>query len=179
MNGTIGEIRLFAGNFAPRNWAFCNGNLLEVDQYTALFSILGTTYGGNGRTNFALPDLRGRGALHEGTGPSLSTRRLGEKGGAETVTLNENQIPSHTHTATAIVNADGNAASTNTPSGNVWASPTEDVNGFGSGQTTTLADGAVTVTNAETGGDDSHDNMPPYQVSRYIICLEGIYPNRG
>ncbi|MFY1113097.1 MAG: tail fiber protein, partial [Methanosarcinaceae archaeon] len=94
----IGEIRMFAGNFAPRGWAFCDGQLLPISQNTALFSILGTTYGGDGRTTFGLPDLRGRVPVHAGSGPGLSTVRLGDTGGAETVTLSQAQMPSHNHT---------------------------------------------------------------------------------
>ncbi len=101
MDGTIGEIRGFGGNFPPRSWAFCNGQLLSIAQNQALFSILGTTYGGDGRTTFALPDLRGRVPISEGTGPGLSPHRLGSRSGTETVTLNTLQIPSHTHLATA------------------------------------------------------------------------------
>ena len=100
MEGTIGEIRGFGGNFAPRAWAFCNGQLLSIAQNQALFSILGTTYGGDGRTTFGLPDLRGRMPIGAGTGPGLSTRKLGARSGTDTVTLTRNQIPSHTHTVT-------------------------------------------------------------------------------
>ncbi len=97
----IGEILMFGGNFAPRSWAFCDGQLLSIAQNTALFSILGTTYGGDGRVTFGLPELRGRVAMHPGSGPGLTTRGLGEKGGTETVTLNTTQIPAHNHTATS------------------------------------------------------------------------------
>src|SRR5512132_2194680 len=100
----IAEIRLFAGNFAPRGWATCDGQLLSIAQNTALFSLLGTTYGGNGQTNFALPDLRGRAAIHQGQGPGLSQYVLGEVGGLENVTLITTQIPAHTHTATVTIN---------------------------------------------------------------------------
>jgi len=97
----IAEIGIFAGNFAPRGWAFCNGQILPISQNTALFSLVGTTYGGDGRTTFALPNLQGRAPMHPGTGPGLTTRRLGQSGGVETVTLSEAQMPSHTHTMQA------------------------------------------------------------------------------
>src|SRR4051812_1587744 len=99
----IGEIMMFAGNFAPRGWALCDGSLLSISQNTALFSILGTTFGGNGQTTFGLPDLRGRLPMHPGQGPGRTGRTLGESGGAETVTLNTTQMPAHTHTASATV----------------------------------------------------------------------------
>ena len=97
----VAEIRIFAGNFAPRNWAFCNGQLLPISQNTALFSLIGTTYGGDGRTTTALPNLQGRAPMHAGRGPGLTDRRLGQKGGVETVTLSEAQMPNHTHTLQA------------------------------------------------------------------------------
>ena len=107
----IAEIIMFGGNFAPRGWAFCDGQLLSISSNSALFSILGTTYGGDGRTTFGLPDLRGRVAMHPGSGPGLTQRRLGEKSGMETVTLTTNQIPSHNHTATATASGTGTGTS--------------------------------------------------------------------
>ena len=119
----IGEIRMFAGNFAPRGWAFCDGQLLDIASNNALFAILGTTYGGDGRTTFALPDLRGRVVIGPGTGPGLSSRRLGEKGGEERVVLNTLQIPSHTHTVNveAKLNASSQDVDAQTAQGNVLA----------------------------------------------------------
>ena len=109
----VAEIRIFAGNFAPRSWAFCNGQLLPVSQNTALFSLIGTTYGGDGRTTTALPNLKGRAPMHPGRGPGLTSRRLGQRGGAEMITLSEAQMPSHTHSA----NASNDAATFNDPNG--------------------------------------------------------------
>lgn len=164
----IGEIVLFAGNFAPRGWALCNGQLLAVSQNTALFSILGTTYGGNGQTTFALPDLRGRVPMHHGTGPGLSQRDLGEAGGAETDTLNVNELPPHSHTVKANIN----------PA--VVASPVSAVPGGGNfykGHTdgTTMDPAMIDP----TGGGQPHNNVQPYLGLNFIICLEGIYPSRN
>ncbi len=171
MNGTIGEIRLFAGNFAPRNWAFCDGNLLPISQYTALFSILGTIYGGDGRTTFALPELRGRTVIGPGTGPGLPTYSEGQKGGAPTVTLNINQIPSHNHGFAPP--ASTNAATSPKPENNFPAS----AGGLEYHSSADTTEGAGTTTNQ--GGNGSHENMMPYLTLRYIICLVGTYPSRN
>jgi microcystin-dependent protein len=172
----IGEIVMFAGNFAPRGWALCDGQLLAISSNTALFSILGTTYGGDGRTTFGLPDLRGRAAMHPGTGPGLATRRLGEKGGVENVTLNETQIPAHNHTATGTVQAHAAGPDSESPTGNVLANAesysTQTAN-------TTMAADTVNVTVANTGGNQSHTNVQPYQCVNYIIALQGIFPSRS
>jgi len=167
----IGEVQWFAGNFAPRGWAFCNGQLLPIAQYSALFSILGTTYGGDGRTTFALPDVRGRVIMHQGSGPGLSTRRLGERSGTETATLNVNQIPSHNHA----LRASSGAATEVSPTGNVLASPGR----------TRLYDSGTSNTNmnsssiANTGGNQSHNNMQPFNTLSCIIALQGIFPSRN
>lgn len=179
MDGYIGEIRMFAGNFAPRNWVFCDGSLLSISNYQELFSILGTTYGGDGRTTFGLPDLRGRVAMGNGSGPGLTNHQLGERSGQETVTLSENQIPSHTHVATATVNADSNPGSSTSPGNSVWAAHTEDITAYGTTQNATMAAGAVSVSNAAAGGGGDHTNLQPYLVVNYIICLVGIYPQRN
>lgn len=173
----IGQIIMFGGNFAPRGWALCNGQLLPIAQNTALFSILGTTYGGDGRTTFGLPDLRGRVAMHAGHGPGLSDRRLGSKGGTETNTLNETQIPSHTHAATAhCVDGVGNA---NTAAGNLWAADAGNQsatynNGNESGD---MKNDAISV--APSGGGQSVNNIQPFQVTNYIIALQGLFPSRS
>jgi len=166
----VGEIRMFAGNFAPRGWAFCDGQLLAVSQNDALFSLLGTIYGGDGRTTFGLPDMRGRIPLHAGTGPGLSPRRLGSKSGAETETLTVNQLASHTHTFQAnTAEADSNA-----PQGNVPA----EVLGYRfyreDSQTESLASGAIT----NIGGSRSHTNLMPAICVNFIVALVGIYPSR-
>ncbi len=166
----VGEVRMFAGNFAPRGWAFCDGQLLAVSQNDALFSLLGTIYGGDGRTTFGLPDLRGRIPIHAGSGPGLSPRRLGAKGGAENVTLTVNQLPSHTHDMQAI----GQNANTPNASGNLLAqTPTVDLY-----ITETPVQGMASTAVTNTGGSRSHTNLMPFLCINYIIALFGIYPSR-
>lgn len=174
--GFIGEIRLFAGNFAPRSWAFCDGQLLPISQNTALFSILGTTYGGDGRTTFGLPDLRGRVPLGARTGPGLTNRVLGSRGGTQTETLTVAQIPSHTHSATAhAYNTEGNQS---TPTNNFPAKSGSGDPDYDNGTAnTTLNSGAVTIGN--TGGGSVHNNMQPFLTLNYIICTSGIFPSRN
>ncbi|MDO6596379.1 tail fiber protein [Oceanihabitans sp. 2_MG-2023] len=172
-DGLIGEVQMFAGNFAPRNWAFCNGQLLLISDNTALFSILGTTYGGDGRTTFGLPDLRGRVVIHPGSGPGLSPYSLGQNGGVESVTLSPNQIPSHAHTtqvnATAPVDS---GLETDIPNAAVWAQG----EGYGTTGNTQMSPTAVQLAN--TGGSLPHTNIAPYKAVNYIICLNGYYPSR-
>ncbi|SMF96084.1 Microcystin-dependent protein [Methylomagnum ishizawai] len=198
MDGYIGQITTFAGTFAPRNWHFCDGTVLPIQQYAALYSIIGTTYGGDGRSNFALPDLRGRTIVGAGSGPGLSPRVPGTKSGAETVTLSIAQIPAHTHalTAQANVSIPGTKASTSagnqsSPAGNILSVPS-DGGGLGvqpyaptATANTTMGDSAsatASFSNAPTtatGGGGSHDNMQPYLALNYIICLTGLYPARS
>ena len=167
----IGEIRMFGGNFAPRGWALCNGQLLAISQNTALFSLLGTSFGGDGVTTFALPDLRGRAPMHWGQGPGLTNRILGESAGEEAVTLLGTQIPPHNHTVAA-VSGPGNAGS---PPGGLWAaSSSRDSiysNASPDAQMNPQAIGGG-------GGSQPHDNMSPYLAVTFIIALEGIYPPR-
>lgn len=171
----IGEIKMFAGNFAPRGWAFCDGQLLAIASNSALFSILGTTYGGDGRTSFALPDLRGRVAMHPGSGPGLTPRRLGERGGTETNTLTVNQLPSHNHTATATNPVYDDEANTDDPTGKYPA-----VSGENMYSDQTNVDGALpTITVNHTGGSQSVNNLQPYTTVNYIICLQGLFPSRN
>ncbi|KZL12670.1 Phage Tail Collar Domain protein [Pseudovibrio axinellae] len=165
----VGEIRMFAGSFAPRSWAFCDGQLMAISQNDALFSLLGTIYGGDGRTTFALPDLRGRIPIHQGSGPGLSSRSLGARGGSEKVTLTVNQIPSHTHTFTASDNLASDAA----PGGKVLARQADD---FYNPDTATASMGANSI--SSTGNSGSHDNLMPYLCINFIIALFGIYPSR-
>jgi len=165
----VGEIRMFAGNFAPRGWAFCDGQLLAVSQNDALFSLFGTIYGGDGRTTFGLPDLRGRIPIHAGSGPGLSPRRLGSKSGAEAVTLTVNQMPSHGHP----FQGTSGAASSRDPVGNSPAEAladtyAEDLSAF------FLNESSVT----NVGGSRSHTNMMPYLCINFIVSLFGIYPSR-
>ena len=167
------EIRIFAGNFAPRGWAFCNGQLLPVAQNTALFSLIGTTYGGDGRTTTALPNLKGRAPMHPGRGPGLTSRRLGQRGGTETVTLSEAQIAGHTHTPLA----SNDTANINDPSNN---NPSRSA-GRGSNRyqsSGTVVDMASKSLQA-TGGSQPHNNMQPYLAINFIIALVGLYPSRG
>lgn len=171
----LGEIRMFGGNFAPRGWAFCDGQLLQISSNSALFSLLGTTYGGDGRTTFALPDLRGRAPIHAGTGAGLTNKRLGQRGGTETVTLTINQMPSHNHSA--VVRTDSTVASSDKPqemfpARNAGATPQ-----YGPNTNSTLNTGAVSVGN--TGGSQSHPNMQPYITIHYIIALQGTFPSRN
>ncbi len=172
MEGFIGQIMMFGGNFAPRSWAFCEGQLLAISQNSALFSILGTTYGGDGRTTFALPDLRGRVAIHAGNGPGLSNRPLGARSGSEYEILNVTQLPSHTHTAQ--LSGSTAAADASDPTGKYLARANEDIYS-GSGPTTTM--GGVTVGN--TGGNQSFSNIQPSLAVNYIIALFGTYPSRS
>ena len=171
----IAEIRIFAGNFAPRGWAFCDGQLLPVATNTALFSLIGTTYGGDGRTTTALPNLQGRAPMHPGRGPGLTARRLGQKVGAETVTLTEAQIPSHAHTLRAtLAGAATGGAPTNTSSLGraTGASP------YQSNTTDNLVDMA-SATLSTTGGGQAHNNIQPYLTLNFIIALVGLYPSRS
>ena len=164
------EIRMFAGNFAPRGWAFCDGQLLAVSQNDALFSLLGTIYGGDGLTTFGLPEMRGRISIHQGTGPGLSQRRLGSKGGGEKVTLTTNQLASHTHDFHGSTkNADSNA-----PQGRVVGN-SDTIRYLKSVvQDTSMASSSI----ANTGGSRSHTNLQPTLCINYIIALFGIYPSR-
>ena len=171
----LGEIRMFAGNFAPRGWALCDGQLLQISQNSALFSLLGTTYGGDGRTTFALPDLRGRVPVHAGTGPGLSPKTLGQKGGSETVVLTVNEMPVHTHTAVLI--ADTTIAITDRPEGALLARNAAATPVYGENATTTMNTAAVRVNNA--GGSQAHPNMQPFITVNYIIALQGIFPSRN
>ncbi len=168
----VAEIRIFPFNFAPKGWAWCDGQLLPLSQNTALFSLLGTTYGGNGTSNFALPDLQGRVPMHPGQGPGLSLHDLGESAGDPTVTLLESEIPAHSHTmgADTIDAGDTNVPNPNASlalsSGGAVYQPTPD---------TQLAPDTVTV----TGGDQPHNNMQPYLTFYFAIALQGVFPPRG
>lgn len=168
----VAEIRIFAGNFAPRGWAFCNGQLLPVSQNTALFSLIGTTYGGDGRTTTALPDLQGRAPMHPGRGPGLTARRLSEKTGVETVTLTEAQMPNHTHNLMANPTV-GNRPS---PEGTSFARV------IGAAPYLAPDSNLVSLSSSAVGnfgGSQSHTNMQPYLALNYIIALVGLYPSRS
>jgi microcystin-dependent protein len=162
----LGEIRLFGGNFAPQGWAFCNGQTLSISQNTALFSLLGTTYGGNGTTTFALPDLRGRVPMHWGDGPGLTPRSLGEQDGVESVQLTQQELPSHTHTLS------GSTGAVNT------TRPTNAVPAKG-GSYTTASPNTQMAPPGLTGGNQPHDNLQPSLAVSFIIALQGIFPSRN
>lgn len=180
-NPCIAEIIMFGGNFAPRSWALCDGQLLPINQNQALFSILGTTYGGDGRTTFGLPDLRGRFAMHPGNGPGLTSRRLGEKGGSENKVLATNEIPSHNHTAVATLKAHSGQANQRSPGGNVPAMEPANVTALYSDQApdVDLSSAASTVTVANIGGGQSFSLMNPFLCVNFIIALQGTFPSRS
>lgn len=169
----VAEIRIFPFNFAPRGWAWCDGQLLPLSQNTALFSLLGTTYGGNGQSNFALPDLQGRAPMHPGQGPGLSLHDLGESGGAETVSLLESEIPSHSHSLTA----SGDPGDVNAPS--AARSLARSAGGFAyqSNSASSLVPLAPSAA-APVGGDQPHNNMQPYLTFYFCIALQGVFPPR-
>ncbi|MBY6204408.1 tail fiber protein [Halomonas denitrificans] len=167
----IAEIRIFAGNFAPRSWAFCDGQLLPIAQNTALFSLIGTIYGGDGRTTTALPNLQGRAPMHPGTGPGLTPRSIGQNGGVEQVTITEQQMPNHRHTLTG----SNTFAGDDDPAGQYPSRP----RGFGI-YTAPGAPVAMAATAATgTGGGQPHNNMQPYLAMSFIIALQGLYPSRS
>jgi microcystin-dependent protein len=167
-NPYVGEIRLFAGNFAPNGWMFCQGQTLAIAENDVLFTLIGTTYGGDGQQTFRLPDLRGRVPVHQGQGPGLSPRTPGEVGGAETVTLQASQLPQHTHA----LHASTAAATGSAPGGAVLAAT--NVASYGPGPATTaMAAGAV----GSTPAAQPHDNMAPTLAVSYIISLFGVYPS--
>jgi microcystin-dependent protein len=166
----IGEIRMFGGTFAPRGWAFCDGQLIQVQDNEALFSLLGTIYGGDGRTTFALPDLRGRLPIHTGSGPGLTPRTQGSQGGEENVTVTAQQLPSHPHTAPGTsAGADTNVP----PGGRLPAVAGSEHYADPSGP---LLMNNQAVMNA--GGGQSHNNVMPFQCINFIIALTGLFPSR-
>ena len=166
----LGEIRIFAGNFAPTGWAFCNGQLLPISQNTALFSILGTYYGGDGRSTFALPDLQGRVPMQPGQGLGLTPRQLGEALGSETHALSLPELPAHTHSLSAN-SANGND---DAPGGRVMARSPAGIPQFAAAPDGVMSAGAIT----SAGGSQPHNNMQPYLSLNFIIALQGIYPAR-
>jgi microcystin-dependent protein len=170
----VAEIRIFAGNFAPLGWAFCNGQLLPISQNTALFSLIGTTYGGDGRTTTALPNMQGRAPMHPGRGPGLTNRLPGERLGVETVTLTEAQMPHHRHGETA----EDIPAAANIPTNTYFARvPTGD--GVYAPGSSTPDSTMHTTMLGNTGGSQAHNNMQPYLAINFIIALVGLYPSRS
>ena len=173
-NPFVAEIRIFAGNFAPKGWALCDGQLLPISQNTALFSLLGTTYGGDGKSNFALPNLQGAAPMQQGQGPGLSLRDLGEVGGEQAVTLLTTEMPAHAHGAQA-----GSTSDQGLPGGNAWGSGQK---GFGNvyaasdpAQNTNMSPVATSV----AGGNQPHNNMMPFLGLTFIIALQGVFPARS
>ena len=170
----VAEIRIFPFNFAPKGWAWCDGQLMPLSQNTALFSLLGTTYGGNGKSNFALPDLQGRAPMHPGQGPGLSLHDLGETGGSETVTLLQSEMPAHSHSLSGTFEngqqgtLDGTVIFAGSVGGNLY-------------HTTTNANVAMMAPQslAVAGGDQPHNNMMPYLTLNFCIALQGVFPPRG
>jgi microcystin-dependent protein len=167
----VGEIRMFCSNFAPLGWALCNGQLLPISQNTALFSLLGTTYGGDGRSNFALPNLQGMSPMGQGDGDGLTPATLGQVGGAATVTLTTSEIPAHTHRALGVAHA----GSSPSPSGGAWAKEGQELYTSATSPPTAMNAGAL----ASVGGGQPHNNLPPYLVVNFIIALQGVYPARS
>jgi microcystin-dependent protein len=164
MDPFVGEIRPCGFNFAPKGWAFCHGQILSLAQNTALFSLLGTTYGGNGTTTFGLPDLRGRSAVGPGQGPGLSLYDLGEQGGAETVTLTAAEVPAHSHA----ISASTGTQTSSRPTG-----------GYQAAGNSYSATHDVTMAPTNVAGNVAHENRSPYLGTNYIIALQGIYPPRS
>ena len=179
MEGTIGEIHMFAANFAPRFWAYCNGQLLAIAQNTALFSILGTTYGGNGTTNFALPNLQSRVPVGTGTGPGLSNYQLGQMSGAESITITAANLPAHTHVIAGAAKMLTTTVPANAPApaGNYFANdggPRYKTSGSGG----TMKPANVAVSLGSSVGTPV-SNIMPYSSISFIICLQGIFPSRN
>jgi microcystin-dependent protein len=164
----VGEIKIVGFNFAPRGWAFCDGQLLPISQNTALFSLLGTTYGGDGRSTFALPDLRGRSARHAGTGPGLANVRSGERGGAVSHTLITNNLPSHSHTMNLASSSEGEQTS---PAGNSLA--VSDDRNYVAGTGTPMG------STGNTGSQQAVNHLPPYLGVYHVIALQGLFPSRN
>ena len=166
----VAEIRIFPFNFAPKGWAFCDGQILPLSQNTALFSLLGTTYGGDGKSNFALPNMQGNAPMHPGQGPGLSLHDLGETGGSETVSLLESEIPSHSHA----MSVSSQLATANKPGGQLWAMG-DGINLYATpSPLVSMSDNAL----APAGGDQPHNNMQPYLTLNFCIALQGVFPPR-
>ena len=178
MEGVIGYTTMFAGNFAPKNWAFCQGQIINIAQNTALFSILGTVYGGNGTTTFGLPNLIGRQVVGQGTGPGLSTYKLGQVGGSETVTLSPRQMPAHVHPIQITATPQGfdDTGTTSSPNG-VYA--INGSTGYSGAPNVNMASYSGTVEMTTSGSDVPYGIMPAYMALNYVICMYGVFPARN
>ena len=175
MEGYLGEVKYFGGTYPPKCWTFCEGQLLPVSEYAALFSVISNQFGGDGINNFKLPDLRGRMALGSGQGQGLSYRAPGDYGGYETVSVTEYNMPAHNHSVKCDITSQDRDLS-NTPQDNLPAKP-KDVNGYGKNETGNPCMKSDMV--SQTGGGQAHQNMSPYCCTNHIICIEGIYPPRS
>jgi microcystin-dependent protein len=173
----VAEIRIFPFNFAPRGWAFCDGQLLPLSQNTALFSLLGTTYGGNGKSNFALPNMQGNAPMHPGQGPGLSLHDLGETGGSQTVSLLESELPAHTHTV-QMSNAQTDEEGTKSPANNALGRQVG-TNLIYAAQSGNPPSAFSTQALSPAGGDAPHNNMMPYLTLNFCIALQGVFPPRS
>jgi len=167
----IGSIDMVGFNFAPRFWATCDGQIMSIAQNTALFSLLGTTYGGNGQTTFGLPDLRGRVPLHQGQGPGLSAYTMGESSGEANHTLISSEMPAHNHS----LSVNTNGGTSDNPVGNFMASNSEGIKQYSNSAGSTANSSSV----GNTGGSQPHNNMPPYLCVNFVIALSGIFPSRN
>ena len=176
MDPFLGQITIFAGNFAPRGWALCDGQLLPISQNTALFSLIGTTYGGDGRTTTALPNLQGRTPMHPGRGPGLTSRRLGQRGGVETVSLTEAQMPSHNHQLRASTD-EAEEEGEKSPVNAVTGRPQNNQAIYNSNTNNNLA--AMGNVLLSAGGSQSHNNLQPFLAMNFIIALVGLFPSQS
>ncbi|WP_221075344.1 phage tail protein [Agarivorans aestuarii] len=181
MEAYIGQVIIFAGNYAPRDWEFCHGQILAISSNQALFAIIGTIYGGDGRTSFALPDLRGRTPISAGQGQSLPQYPLGQHGGAESHILNESQMPSHNHQVTVkakCLNGPGNAQ---TPVGAIWANDASasSISYSNSAANADMGASAIEISQQNKGSNLAVNNMQPYLALNYIICVNGLFPSRS
>jgi microcystin-dependent protein len=166
----LAEIVMFGGNFAPRGWALCDGQLLAISQYSAVFSLVGTTYGGDGRNTFGLPEMRGRASVHVGSGPGLTPRNWGERSGSETNTLTQNNLPPHTHPLS------NNAVDDDPNTTNVQGNALANGGSYSSAATDAITKPAAT---GNTGGGTAVNNMQPFLCVNYIIALQGVFPSRN
>ena len=180
----LANVTIFGGTFAPRGWAFCQGQLMQISQNDALFALIGTTYGGDGQTTFALPDLRGRVAVHPGQGPGLSNYALGQIGGNESITITSNQMASHTHAVVSFTSAGPGASNvpgtTDMPTNNVPAPVNNSPASYNTAAgTESLGPSTVNGTTNIAGNSQPVEIIPPYLAMNYIICVEGIFPSRN